>query len=82
MHTIEMISRMLKLTLFQKCGKKSFFGGQLPCPDNGPAREPDDALRKKLIEVCGESWNEGPICCESEQVCLYHKQKTTSSNTS
>jgi Niemann-Pick C1 protein len=50
------------------CGKKGFFGGELPCPDNGLAREPDDAVREKLVALCGDKWAEGPVCCEDEQV--------------
>ncbi|KAK4942117.1 hypothetical protein LTR28_008743, partial [Elasticomyces elasticus] len=41
------------------CGKQGFFGSELPCPDNGLAEEPDDALRKKLVGICGEKWAEG-----------------------
>lgn len=51
-----------------QCGKKSFFGGELPCPDNGLAREPSDDIRKKLVGVCGDKWSEGPVCCEENQV--------------
>jgi Niemann-Pick C1 protein len=50
------------------CGKKSFFGKELPCVDNGLAEEPDDDLRKQLIEVCGEKWSTGPVCCDATQV--------------
>lgn len=50
------------------CGKQGFFGSELPCPDNGPAEEPDDDVRKKLVDICGEKWSEGPICCKDEQV--------------
>lgn len=51
-----------------QCGKKSFFGGQLPCPDNGLAREPSDDIRKKLVEICGDKWSDGAVCCEENQV--------------
>lgn len=50
------------------CGKKSIFGGELPCPDNELARDPDDAVREKLVSLCGSKWSEGPVCCEEEQV--------------
>ncbi|KAK3998282.1 sterol-sensing domain of SREBP cleavage-activation-domain-containing protein, partial [Cladorrhinum sp. PSN332] len=50
------------------CGSKSFFGSQLPCVDNGLASEPDDKLRKQLVDLCGPKWSEGPVCCDSEQV--------------
>ena len=54
-----------------QCGKQSFFGGELPCPDNDLAREPDKETREKLVEICGKSWGEGDVCCESEQVRLH-----------
>ncbi|PLB47719.1 cholesterol transport protein [Aspergillus steynii IBT 23096] len=50
------------------CGKQSFFGGELPCPDNGLAEEPEAAVRKKLVDLCGSKWEEGPVCCKDEQV--------------
>uniref|UniRef100_A0A093UN78 Niemann-Pick type C-related protein 1 n=1 Tax=Talaromyces marneffei PM1 TaxID=1077442 RepID=A0A093UN78_TALMA len=50
------------------CGKKSIFGGELPCPDNGLAHDPDDAVREKLVSLCGNKWSEGPVCCKEEQV--------------
>lgn len=50
------------------CGSKSFFGKQLPCVDNGKAKEPDDDLRKQLVDLCGPKWNSGPVCCTNDQV--------------
>lgn len=50
------------------CGGGGIFSPALPCPDNGIAKEPDDDLRKQLVGICGEKWNTGPICCESDQV--------------
>ncbi|KAL1838912.1 hypothetical protein VTJ49DRAFT_2076 [Mycothermus thermophilus] len=50
------------------CGSKSFFGSQLPCVDNGLAKEPDDKLREQLVSLCGPKWAEGPVCCDAEQV--------------
>jgi len=50
------------------CGKKSLFGKQLPCPDNGPAEEPDQELREQLVELCGPKWKSGPVCCTPDQV--------------
>ncbi|KAJ9619902.1 niemann-Pick type C- protein 1 [Taxawa tesnikishii (nom. ined.)] len=50
------------------CGKQGFFGSDLPCPDNGLAEEPDAALRKQLVGICGDKWSEGPICCRQEQL--------------
>ncbi|RDW78581.1 sphingolipid transporter NCR1 [Aspergillus mulundensis] len=50
------------------CGKQSFFGGELPCPDNDVAREPEAAVREKLVSLCGAKWEDGPVCCEEEQI--------------
>lgn len=50
------------------CGKQGFFGKELPCPDNDLAEEPDKDFRKKIVDVCGDSWNEGQICCAEDQV--------------
>lgn len=50
------------------CGKKSIFGGDLPCPDNGPAHEPEASERQKLVDLCGPKWEEGGVCCRDEQV--------------
>ncbi|CUS13008.1 unnamed protein product [Tuber aestivum] len=51
-----------------QCGKKSFFGAQLPCPDNTPATEPSSKTRKRLVEICGDAWKEGPVCCGDDQL--------------
>ena len=53
-----------------QCGKQSFFGSELPCPDNGLAKEPDAETRKKLVNICGDAWSEGDVCCESVQVTI------------
>ena len=61
-----------------QCGKDSFFGPQLPCPDNGLAKEPQDDVRKQLVELCGSKWSTGPVCCEPEQVsCLLRRKVGT-----
>lgn len=51
-----------------QCGKKSFFGGELPCPDNGLAEEPDEDTRTKLVAICGDDWSKGDVCCDKAQV--------------
>lgn len=51
-----------------QCGSKGFFGKQLPCVDNGLSTEPDDDVRKQLVELCGAKWSSGPVCCDAEQV--------------
>ncbi|KAJ6141754.1 hypothetical protein N7497_010853 [Penicillium chrysogenum] len=50
------------------CGKQSIFGGELPCPDNDLAQQPEDAVRQKLVNLCGSKWSEGPVCCLDEQI--------------
>ena len=52
------------------CGKKSFFGEELPCPNNGLAEVPEKHVREKLVALCGNKWQEGPVCCEDVQVRL------------
>lgn len=51
-----------------QCGKKSFFGGELPCPNNGKAEAPDEDTRKKLVAICGDTWDDRDVCCDSAQV--------------
>lgn len=50
------------------CGKQGFFGSELPCPDNGRAQDPTDDVRKQLVDLCGDKWNDGPVCCEAPQI--------------
>jgi Niemann-Pick C1 protein len=52
------------------CGKKSFFGGELPCPDNGLAESLEKNVREKLVTLCGNKWQKGPVCCQDVQVRL------------
>ena len=51
-----------------QCGKQSFFGGELPCPDNGLAEEPSSDTRDHLVAVCGDGWSKGGVCCNDDQV--------------
>ena len=52
-----------------QCGKTEvFFGKELPCPDNGLAKQPKDDVRKKLVGICGQKWSDGAICCDDDQV--------------
>ncbi|KAF4635304.1 hypothetical protein G7Y89_g2792 [Cudoniella acicularis] len=50
------------------CGRPSLFSPELPCADNGLAKEPEDDVRKQLVVLCGPKWETGPICCESKQL--------------
>ena len=46
--------------------------GLLECnPDEPISRsltQPSEDMRKRLVEVCGEEFASGPVCCEAEQV--------------
>ena len=53
------------------CGKQSIFGGELPCPDNGLAHQPEEDARRKLVDLCGSKWEQGPVCCRDEQVRVF-----------
>ncbi|KAF9468969.1 patched family-domain-containing protein [Collybia nuda] len=51
------------------CGKKGFFGKDLPCPYDGPPVVPEsDKARSVLVNVCGSDFSEGPTCCTTDQV--------------
>ncbi|RYP52277.1 hypothetical protein DL768_002489 [Monosporascus sp. mg162] len=50
------------------CGKKGFFGKQLPCLDNGLATTPDDDFAQQIVAVCGEKWKGSKVCCDAEQI--------------
>lgn len=51
-----------------QCGKQSFFGGELPCPDNSLAETPTKDVREKLVGLCGEEWKDSDVCCDKDQV--------------
>ncbi|KAJ4525144.1 niemann-Pick type C- protein 1 [Exophiala dermatitidis] len=55
------------------CGKQGFFGSDLPCPDNGKAVPPTEAIRDKLVDLCGPKWEDTDVCCEEEQVDALRK---------
>lgn len=59
------------------CGKQSFFGSELPCPDNGLAEEPEAGVRDRLVKICGEKWSDGKVCCKAEQVSYCTAQVAT-----
>ncbi|KAK4444690.1 Niemann-pick type C-related protein 1 [Podospora aff. communis PSN243] len=59
------------------CGSKSLFGGQLPCVDNNLAADPDEKLRRELVDLCGPKWSTGPVCCLAEQVATLKKSFST-----
>ncbi|KAF8826527.1 hypothetical protein HHX47_DHR5000282 [Lentinula edodes] len=50
------------------CGSKSIFGKQLPCPYDGPPKEPSTSTRNVLRRVCGPEFSSGPVCCTHDQL--------------
>lgn len=50
------------------CGSGGFFSPKLPCLDNSLAETPNDEVRKQLVELCGQKWSTGRVCCDGDQV--------------
>ncbi|KAH8666377.1 patched sphingolipid transporter [Xylariales sp. PMI_506] len=50
------------------CGKKSFFGKELPCLDNGLATTPSDDFAQELEALCGAKWKGSKVCCSEDQL--------------
>ncbi|GAA5862852.1 hypothetical protein JCM8547_006571 [Rhodosporidiobolus lusitaniae] len=50
------------------CGRKSPFGGEIPCPDNGPALAYDDdpTYLATLKQVCGEDFSTTTCCTQGQ----------------
>ena len=59
------------------CGRKGFFGKELPCVDNGLATTPDDDFVDEIVALCGPKWKDSDVCCDSAQVSLGHKPVIT-----
>lgn len=50
------------------CGRKGFFGKELPCVDNGLATAPDDDFAEDIVALCGPKWKDSKVCCDAGQV--------------
>ncbi|ODQ65807.1 patched sphingolipid transporter [Nadsonia fulvescens var. elongata DSM 6958] len=50
------------------CGKKSFFGAELPCPATVPAKSLNENERNLLVNICGDNWSETDVCCTGDQL--------------
>ncbi|GAA5831514.1 hypothetical protein JCM11251_004049 [Rhodosporidiobolus azoricus] len=50
------------------CGRKSAFGGEIPCPDNGEATEHDGdpIYLSTLAQVCGEDFTTKTCCTQGQ----------------
>ncbi|GAA5955195.1 hypothetical protein JCM3765_003241 [Sporobolomyces pararoseus] len=59
-----------RCSLRGSCGKKSVFGGDIPCPYNGKAEShADDAVYlATLRQVCGEEFDATETCCTLDQL--------------
>lgn len=58
-------------SIYGNCGKKSIFGGEIPCPVSQNFKpKPLPSLDKDLLlEVCGEEWRDvGEFCCTGDQI--------------
>ncbi|OTB14495.1 hypothetical protein K445DRAFT_376831 [Daldinia sp. EC12] len=59
------------------CGKKSFFGKQVPCVDNGLATTPDAEFAKDLESLCGPKWKDSKVCCNADQLKALKSEMST-----
>ncbi|KNZ45717.1 hypothetical protein VP01_786g3 [Puccinia sorghi] len=62
-------SQLGRCAMYGRCGKKGFFGQELPCPDNNPARKTTSDLQSALSRICGSefaSWE--TACCTKDQI--------------
>lgn len=50
------------------CGKRSFFGSELPCPYDGEPQKLNNTDQIKLISICGTEWEDQSVCCSADQV--------------
>ncbi|GAA5842354.1 hypothetical protein JCM9279_005356 [Rhodotorula babjevae] len=60
-----------RCSMRDSCGRKSAFGSDIPCPDNGPAQPHDDDLvfKATLAQVCGDDFST-TTCCTLGQLDL------------
>ena len=58
--------------MYGNCGKKSMFGGELPCPvtdESFTAPAITEDIRQMLVKLCGDEWKTiDNICCSKDQV--------------
>ncbi|MBW0485509.1 hypothetical protein O181_025224 [Austropuccinia psidii MF-1] len=58
-----------RCAIYGGCGKKGFFGQELPCPDNQPARKTTASLKLKLNQICGSQFESlQTACCTEDQI--------------
>lgn len=54
--------------MYGNCGKKSVFGGEIPCFNHTKAVVPTQQTRQLLQQVCGPEFDTETVCCSEEQV--------------
>lgn len=54
--------------MYDNCGKKSFFGTELPCPNNTRAIVPDQESVDLLSSICGADFDTSLVCCSQSQI--------------
>lgn len=59
------------------CGKKGFFGKELPCVDNGLATIPDADFASEIEALCGPKWKDSKVCCDSDQLAALKSSLST-----
>ncbi|KAK8098605.1 patched sphingolipid transporter [Apiospora kogelbergensis] len=59
------------------CGKKGFFGKELPCVDNGLATTPDADFASEIEALCGPKWKDSKVCCNSDQLAALKSSLST-----
>ncbi|KAB8345943.1 hypothetical protein FH972_022995 [Carpinus fangiana] len=69
-HGLTTIHEKGRCAMRGQCGSAQLFWKEVPCADNGKAEEPESDLRQKLVDICGDKWSDGPICCDDAQVSL------------
>ncbi|CAR21118.1 sphingolipid transporter [Lachancea thermotolerans CBS 6340] len=64
-------SKPASCSIYGSCGKKSLFGGELPCPvtEDFVPDPLSEAERESLVDLCGEEWKDvNQVCCNGAQI--------------
>ena len=54
--------------MYGDCGKKSFFGKELPCARTKEAVTPSESSIQILNRICGENFPSSRVCCSENQI--------------
>ncbi|KAF3986596.1 hypothetical protein FT663_04328 [Candidozyma haemuli var. vulneris] len=56
-------------SMYDNCGKKSVFGGPIPCPANKKAVAPSTEAKELLFQICGADFPiDNGVCCSYDQL--------------